>query len=340
MHLLNELNSQKASKILRVNFLIILSSLAFLQFFLPNSTIEARLALSFSFVGFSFWLFFHSYASLFPVEIYLTKSSQIYFVMMFLSALIIPNFRLTGLDSIVLWSFANSVSTVYIFAKMVKLKHIIVRGQLRVGKVFKKSELIRVTILVPIYVSVFDALKVDVIIVHNILGIEVLGLYAVMSSLCLIMGLLHRVFFILYLNLRKTFLHEYKSRAKLLQLFLLLNITLGIICAIGIDPILDLIASKQYIVNSHLFLFLWVGNLFYWARRLVYELFQDLDIGKFAVISEIVSSGLFLSLVFLQRNLTLKSFVSSYSLSLLIGFVLLSTAIYLNIKSEKNLQLE
>ena len=329
MHLRQELNPMKATKILEINSVVVLSTIIVFLVFCSSRqhSIFPTIVVSIGIFTFSAWLFFHNYSSLFPADLYLLRSNQIYLVFMSISAILIPIMGLSGLECLILWICVNIASTLYIVYKMLKLQHLGSRKSLSISDVLPRKELGKILFLVPVYISIFDALKIDMIIVRTNFGTRLLGLYAVMSSICLVIALLYRIFFVTYLNLNFTYLKNHGSRVIFISFYIILNLLIGTLLAININVIFDLIANNSYRATASEFIILWLGNLSYWSRRLLYELFQNLEIGFTAVASEILSSGLFFYLVLVSSSNSLKDFLQFYAISLIVGFILLTTRI-------------
>jgi O-antigen/teichoic acid export membrane protein len=173
-----------------------------------------------------------------------------------------------------------------------------------------------------IYVSAYDSLKLDLIIIYLICSLEELGNYVAISTLCLLISVIQRAFAIYFSP--KIFKVIAVSRfGKAITLTLHFVITVSII-GIFISAILNFIVyflfGEKYFISTLTFIFVWFGNVFFQARKLLFDFYRDVFLSKLIPKSEVFSLLTFIPFMIFSTSKDLLSFSVTYFVSLLFGF--------------------
>jgi hypothetical protein len=109
----------------------------------------------------------------------------------------------------------------------------------------------------------------------------------------------------------------------LLSSFFIIGMAVGIFFAYLLPFIFEFLFPRGYTVDRLDFMLIWIGNMFYWGRRLLGDIYIKLIIDKWIGISEIVGTIMFIVLLELNTPSDLYQFSVLYFISLLTAFVIL-----------------
>lgn len=200
---------------------------------------------------------------------------------------------------------------------------------------FIKTNFLPRFLSLPVYISIFDSLKVDILLCNYYLGFEMTGNYVVATTLSVSLLFLYRFLFLSNLNKTKFGLkNAQKNRSRnILFIFFISAIAFGLFFAYFLPFIFEFIFPKGYKVDRLDFILIWLGNMFYWGRRLVGDIYMKLGIDKWVGISEIVGALLFVILLKLNAPRNLYEFSVTYLISLFCAFTTLFVACRQKLKS-------
>ncbi len=175
-----------------------------------------------------------------------------------------------------------------------------------------------------IYVSAYDSLKLDLLFIYLICSLEDVGNYAAISTLCLFISVIQRAFSIFFSPLIfEQIAHDrYRFAVRLVFKYLLIILIVGIILGTFLQQIVDFLFGDKYSFSPLSFALVWLGNAFFQARKLLFDFYRDIYLGKAIPNSEIIALFVFVLFIFLIYNKDLLSFAVVYFFSLLSGFII------------------
>jgi len=177
----------------------------------------------------------------------------------------------------------------------------------------------------PIYLSIFDSLKLDLILCNFFLGYLATGNYVLATTFSVSLQFICKYISLLYFKeaSRKVRLQNKQVRWKLFFIFLAFGLAAGIALMFSLSFIFHNIFTNGYYINNLDFLLIWFGNLFYWGRRLIADLTLHLQIDKWIGISELLGAVLFISLLSIITPNNLYDFSRIYTFSLLLPLIVI-----------------
>ncbi len=193
---------------------------------------------------------------------------------------------------------------------------------------FIKTNFLPRILSLPVYISIFDSLKLDILLCNFYLGFEETGNYVVATTLSVSLLFLYRLFFLSNLKNTRFGLKDIEKNENwnLLYIFLIIGIVAGLFFAYALPFIFEFIFPRGYSVDFLDFILIWFGNMFYWGRRLIGDIYIKLSIDKWVGISEIVGALLFVILLKFNSPSNLYEFSVVYFISLLSAFATLFIA--------------
>lgn len=189
----------------------------------------------------------------------------------------------------------------------------------------------------PIYLSIFDSLKLDLILCNFFLGYQATGNYVLATTFSVSLQFICKYISLVYFKevSIKSRLQNKQVPWRLFFVFLAFGLAVGLTLMFSLSYILHNIFTNGYSINSLDFLLIWFGNLFYWGRRLIADLTSYLQIDKWIGISELVGAVSFISLLYIITPNNLYDFSRIYSFSLLLPLIVI---ILVAIKISSNLK--
>lgn len=174
---------------------------------------------------------------------------------------------------------------------------------------------------IPVFISIFDSLKIDLVIISFFLGLESLGNYVVISTLCLSLGVVNRGF-VLYLYNSGKILDLKKYMLKGVMGFVGLGIFIGLVVFIFLDHLVNLISSDLYTISPQAFLTIWCANTAYWCRRYVSEILINNKLDLLVGISELTAILAFVLISIKNPILTLQNFGFNLAFSMVTALLI------------------
>jgi hypothetical protein len=174
---------------------------------------------------------------------------------------------------------------------------------------------------IPVFISIFDSLKIDLVIISFFLGLEALGNYVVISTLCLSLGVVNRGF-VLYLYNSGKILSLKKYMLKGVMGFAGVGILIGVVVYIFLVQLVNLISSNLYTISPQVFLTIWCANIAYWCRRYVSEILINNELDLLVGISELSSILAFVLISIRNPILSLQNFGFNLAFSMVIALII------------------
>jgi len=174
---------------------------------------------------------------------------------------------------------------------------------------------------IPVFISIFDSLKIDLVIISFFLGLEALGNYVVISTLCLSLGVVNRGF-VLYLYNSGKILSLKKYMLKGVMGFAGVGIFIGVVVYIFLVQLVNLISSNLYTISPQVFLTIWCANIAYWCRRYVSEILINNELDLLVGISELSSILAFVLISIGNPILSLQNFGFNLAFSMVIALII------------------
>ena len=187
---------------------------------------------------------------------------------------------------------------------------------------FIKDNLFPRLLSLPVYISTFDALKFDILLCNFYLGYEATGNYVAATTLSVSLQFLYRFFFLSNITAsHNQLLGKRKCLSMLAYIFF--GFMAGLFFVFCLPYIFEYLFPRGYAMNWFEFALIWCGNMFFWARRLLGDLFLHLYLDKWIGISEVFGALFFLLILQISNPETLRDFSEIYCYSLLSAFLML-----------------
>lgn len=181
----------------------------------------------------------------------------------------------------------------------------------------------------PIYISIFDSLKIDLILCNVYLGHEATGNYVLATTFSISLQFISRYISLLHFRKTSTIIRSQISGVpwKLFFIFMLAGLVAGLFFANSMSYVFQSIFTNGYQINNLDFLLIWFGNMFYWGRRLIADLTLQLLIDKWVGLSELLGAVIFISLLIIVSPHNLFEFSRIYFISLLLPLLMMLTIV-------------
>lgn len=289
-------------------------------------------------IGLSIFNFLVSYLSSLENHKRLLKFSFLVFLFHLLTVLVIIKSR-EPLLALLSW-----LATIWLAILLIVVANLVSEGRNIFLLPIPNMDFIKRNILprlasLPIYLSIFDSLKIDVLLCTFFLGYEITGNYVLVTTLSVSLQFLYRLFFLKssrWNNSLKRPRGEDRF-SKVLISFLLIGAIGGIILSSFVSNIISTVFPLGYSVNRFDFLLIWWGNLMFWGRRLVGDLMIWKNFDKFIGISEFVGAFTFCLILIAIKPENLREFSIGYCLSLFVAFLFILFVRVLVIRKSYNL---
>jgi hypothetical protein len=177
----------------------------------------------------------------------------------------------------------------------------------------------------PVYISTFDALKFDILLCNFYLGYEATGNYVVATTLSVSLQFLYRFLFLSNITSSQNQLLGERKFHSIITYFIF-GLIAGLIFVICLPFIFEYLFPRGYAINWFDFALIWCGNMLFWVRRLLGDLFLHLNLDKWIGISEVFGALFFVLVLQIRHPETLREFSETYCLSLLSAFLMLCFA--------------
>jgi len=177
----------------------------------------------------------------------------------------------------------------------------------------------------PIYISIFDSLKIDLILCNVYLGNEATGNYVLATTFSISLQFISKYISLLHFRKTSTIIRSQISGVpwKLFFIFMVAGLVAGLFFANSMSYIFQSIFTNGYQINNVDFLLIWFGNMFYWGRRLIADLTLQLLIDKWIGLSELLGAVIFISLLIIVSPHNLFEFSRIYFISLLLPLLMM-----------------
>lgn len=292
-----------------------------LCFLLEDFTYAHLILVFFSSIGMAIYNFIVAIFSTQASHLYLRKFSQIALLLQILSAFSViffqsPTIALLFL-SITFWIPILVVSWKAYSFDLLKISRVSLPNLK-----FIKENLFPRLLSLPVYISTFDALKLDIMLCSFYLGYESTGNYVAATTLCVSLQFLYRFFFLSNITSSQNWFLGKRKFFPILTYFIfgLIAALLFVFC---LPFIFEFIFPRGYAINWIDFALIWCGNMLFWARRLLGDLFFHLNLDRWIGISEIFGALCFVLILQINHPETLRDFSETYCFSLLSAFAML-----------------
>jgi hypothetical protein len=293
-----------------------------LLFFMLEDFSYVELSLVFfSSIGMTFYNFIVAVLSIKKSHLYLRKFSLIAFLLQILNAFSIMLFQ-SPTVALVLLSVTFWIPILVVFWRTHSFGKLRISSANRPNLKFIKENLFPRLLSLPVYISTFDALKFDILLCNYFLGYRATGNYVAATTISVSLQFLYRFLFLSNLTASQNRLLGKKKFFPIWSYFIL-GLISGLIFVFWLPFIIESLFPRGYSINRLDFSLIWCGNMLFWARRLLGDLFLNLNIDKWIGISEVFGALSFALILQIRHPETLRDFSEIYCLSLIFAFLLL-----------------